>query len=110
MISTKLHGVSYAKSILLFLFIYWKNLYEIRARPFFLIWKYHFARMYSYCLLDYHSNIGFDLRGKRHLFVIFLFFIMGLLISIGLLLFQWNKKPIISFLGNFQTNSFNRIF
>ncbi|CAK9855373.1 unnamed protein product [Sphagnum jensenii] len=36
--------------------------------------------------------------------------LMGLLISIGLLLFQWNDKPIISFSGNFQTNSFNRIF
>nr|AND48027.1 subunit 2 of NADH-plastoquinone oxidoreductase [Sphagnum australe] len=36
--------------------------------------------------------------------------LMGLLISIGLLLFQWNEKPIISFSGNFQTNSFNRIF
>jgi NADH:ubiquinone oxidoreductase subunit 2 (subunit N) len=36
--------------------------------------------------------------------------LMGLLISIGLLLFQWNEKPIISFSSNFQTNSFNRIF
>jgi hypothetical protein len=32
---------------------------------------------------------------------------MGLLISIGLLLFQWNEKPIIIFLANFQTNNFN---
>jgi NADH:ubiquinone oxidoreductase subunit 2 (subunit N) len=36
--------------------------------------------------------------------------LMGLLISIGLLLFQWNEKPIINFSSNFQTNSFNRIF
>jgi hypothetical protein len=28
------------------------------------------AGMYSYCLPDTHSDIGFDLRGKRHLFVI----------------------------------------
>ncbi len=41
---------------------------------------------------------------------LYFIFLMGLLISIGLLLFQWNKKPIISFSSNFQTNSFNRIF
>jgi NADH:ubiquinone oxidoreductase subunit 2 (subunit N) len=33
---------------------------------------------------------------------------MGLLISIDLLLFQWNEKPFISFSGNFQTNYFNK--
>jgi hypothetical protein len=96
-------------SILQFLFIYWENFYEIKVRPFFLIWNHHFARMYSYCLPNNHFHIGFDLRGKRHLFIIFIS-LMGLLISIGLLLFQWNEKPIISFLSNFQTNSFNRIF
>jgi hypothetical protein len=41
---------------------------------------------------------------------LYFIFLMGLFISIGLLLFQWNEKPIISFLGNFQTNNFNRIF
>jgi NAD(P)H-quinone oxidoreductase subunit 2 len=47
---------------------------------------------------------------ERDTFSLYFFFVIGLLISIGLLLFQWNKKRIISFLGNFQTNSFNRIF
>nr|YP_009193396.1 NADH dehydrogenase ND2 subunit [Takakia lepidozioides]UPM51615.1 NADH-plastoquinone oxidoreductase subunit 2 [Takakia lepidozioides] len=34
----------------------------------------------------------------------------SLLISIIVLLFQWEQKPILSFSGSFQADSFNRIF
>ncbi len=47
---------------------------------------------------------------EKDTFSLYFISLMGLLISIGLLLFQWNEKPIISFSGNFQTNYFNRIF
>jgi hypothetical protein len=94
---------------IIYIYIYWKNFVEIKAQPFFLIQKYHFARMYSYCLPHSHFNIDLISQEKKHFFVIF-HFLKGLLISIGLLLFQWNEKPIISFLGNFQTNNFNIIF
>ncbi len=44
-----------------------------------------------------------DLISKeRDTFSLYFIFLMGLLISIGLLLFQWNEKPTINFLGNFQ--------
>lgn len=42
-----------------------------------------------------------------------LFFLISLLslsISIAILLFQLQEKPIVSFSGNFQTDSFNKIF
>jgi hypothetical protein len=47
---------------------------------------------------------------EKDIFSVYFIFLMGSLISFGLLLFQWNKKPIINFLGNFQTNNFNRFF
>ncbi|XP_060668187.1 NAD(P)H-quinone oxidoreductase subunit 2 A, chloroplastic-like [Ziziphus jujuba] len=34
----------------------------------------------------------------------------SLVMSITALLFQWREKPMISFLGNFQSNNFNKIF
>nr|QYB22462.1 NADH-plastoquinone oxidoreductase subunit 2 [Saxegothaea conspicua]BBF91312.1 NADH-plastoquinone oxidoreductase subunit 2 [Saxegothaea conspicua] len=34
----------------------------------------------------------------------------SLVLSIGILLFRWRDEPIISFLGNFQTNNFNEVF
>ncbi|KAJ8427061.1 hypothetical protein Cgig2_006738 [Carnegiea gigantea] len=34
----------------------------------------------------------------------------SLVVSITTLLFRWRKEPMISFLGNFQTNNFNKIF
>jgi len=50
-----------------------------------------------------------DLISKeRDASLLYFISLMGLLISIGLLLFQWNEKPIINFSGNFQTNSFNK--
>nr|AJF41906.1 NADH dehydrogenase subunit B [Araucaria muelleri]AJF42799.1 NADH dehydrogenase subunit B [Araucaria biramulata]AJF43286.1 NADH dehydrogenase subunit B [Araucaria montana]AJF43450.1 NADH dehydrogenase subunit B [Araucaria laubenfelsii]AJF43614.1 NADH dehydrogenase subunit B [Araucaria rulei] len=34
----------------------------------------------------------------------------SLVLSITILLFRWREEPMISFLGNFQTNNFNEIF
>nr|AJE71436.1 NADH-plastoquinone oxidoreductase subunit 2 [Ginkgo biloba]AJE71453.1 NADH-plastoquinone oxidoreductase subunit 2 [Ginkgo biloba]APZ75872.1 NADH-plastoquinone oxidoreductase subunit 2 [Ginkgo biloba]APZ75889.1 NADH-plastoquinone oxidoreductase subunit 2 [Ginkgo biloba]ARX11470.1 NADH-plastoquinone oxidoreductase subunit 2 [Ginkgo biloba] len=34
----------------------------------------------------------------------------SLVMSITVLLFRWREEPMISFLGNFQTNNFNEIF
>nr|BBF90984.1 NADH-plastoquinone oxidoreductase subunit 2 [Lepidothamnus intermedius] len=34
----------------------------------------------------------------------------SLILSIAILLSRWREEPIISFLGNFQTNNFNEIF
>nr|YP_008965087.1 NADH dehydrogenase subunit B [Agathis dammara]BAO19771.1 NADH dehydrogenase subunit B [Agathis dammara]BCK52044.1 NADH-plastoquinone oxidoreductase subunit 2 [Agathis dammara] len=34
----------------------------------------------------------------------------SLVLSIAILLFRWGEEPMISFLGNFQTNNFNKIF
>jgi hypothetical protein len=65
------------------IYIYRDNLYEIRAQPCFLIWKYHSARMYSYCLPDNHCDIGFDLRGKRDTFLLYFISLVGLLISMA---------------------------
>ena len=47
---------------------------------------------------------------KKNTSLLYFISLISLLLSIIILLFQWEEKSIISFLGNFQTNSFNRIF
>lgn len=52
-------------------------------------------------------NLIFEINNKDLFFFISL---LGLLISIVILLFQLQEKPTISFSGNFQADSFNKIF
>nr|QYB22133.1 NADH-plastoquinone oxidoreductase subunit 2 [Phyllocladus trichomanoides]BBF91148.1 NADH-plastoquinone oxidoreductase subunit 2 [Phyllocladus aspleniifolius] len=52
-------------------------------------------------------DLIFDKKKKAWFYLIPL---ASLMLSIAILLFQWREEPIISFLGNFQTNNFNEIF
>jgi NADH:ubiquinone oxidoreductase subunit 2 (subunit N) len=82
---------------------------KLEFNLFFLYWSTVLPKcIFIVCLI---IILILDLISKeRDTFSLYFISLMGLLINIGLLLFQWNKNPIISFSGNFQTNSFNIIF
>nr|YP_009667955.1 NdhB [Jubula hutchinsiae]QCW58731.1 NdhB [Jubula hutchinsiae] len=48
--------------------------------------------------------------GKKNKTILYLTCLISLLISIIILLFQWNTEPSTSFSSSFQINNFNRIF
>jgi NAD(P)H-quinone oxidoreductase subunit 2 len=47
---------------------------------------------------------------KRKKYLLYFISLIGLLLSIIILLFQWQEKHSMSFSGNFQIDSFNQIF
>ncbi|KAG6540646.1 hypothetical protein Mapa_017978 [Marchantia paleacea] len=90
-------------------FIFWKIFMKLELDMFFL----YGSTILPECILIFSLlliliiDLTFPKKNTTWLYFISL---TSLLISIIILLFQYKTNPIISFLGSFQTDSFNRIF
>nr|YP_009667873.1 NdhB [Radula japonica]QCW58649.1 NdhB [Radula japonica] len=82
--------------------------------------KIEFSRFFSYentifpeCIIIFGLLIIFIIDlifDKKNTTLLYSISITNLLITLIILLFQWDMEPISSFSGSFQTNNFTRIF
>lgn len=102
--------IRYVKNIAaIFYFILWKIFMKLELGTFLL----YGSTILPGCIPIFGLFVIFiiDLiSNKKNTTVFYLTSLTSLLVTIIILLFQWNTKPIMSFSDSFQTNSFNRIF